>query len=330
MRVLITGGAGFIGSHLCDRMLDEGHAVTVIDDLFTGSRANLDARVEFVRHDVCEPFHVECDVLMHLACPASPVHYQRNPVRTIKTAVQGTIHALECARDSNAVIVIASTSEVYGDPLTSPQVETDWGNVNPVGERACYDEGKRCAEALATSWARQYGTRVRIARVFNTYGPRMAGGDGRLIPNFITQALRGERLTIYGDGSQTRSFCYVSDTVDALVRLAQMKDLRDGVIPLVNVGNPDERTIASVAFDVLSHVEKRTVADGTRVEFRPLPSDDPRQRRPNIDRARVLLHWEPVVDYGQGLAKTVDYFRRLAVSGLKIPALNLPTPAAAQ
>ncbi len=307
MRVLVTGGAGFIGSHLCERLVGEGHDVTVIDDLFTGSRQNLARGAEFVRHDVCEPFHVECDVLLHLACPASPVHYQRNPVRTIKTAVQGTIHALECARDANAVIVIASTSEVYGSPLRSPQVETDWGNVNPVGIRACYDEGKRCGEALAVSWAHQYGTEVRIARIFNTYGPRMASGDGRLIPNLITQALAGEKVTVYGDGLQTRSLCYVTDTADALVKLSQCKT-RDGIVPLCNVGNPDERTILSIARDVLRACGR----DEGDVEFLPLPEDDPQQRLPDVTRIRVQAQWEPTTSYEEGLARTVAYFRGIS------------------
>jgi UDP-glucuronate decarboxylase len=308
---------------LVERLLGDGHHVIVLDNLFTGSMANLDHRAEFVRGDVCAPFHFDVDVVYHLACPASPVHYQRNPVRTIKTAVQGTIHALECARDANAAIVVASTSECYGDPIKSPQVESDWGNCNPVGERACYDEGKRCGEALAVSWAKQYGTRVRIARIFNTYGPRMASGDGRLIPNLVTQALRGEKVTVYGDGCQTRSFCYVTDTVDAIVKLAGV-DGRDGVVPLCNVGNPDERTILSVAEDVLRLCGRPE----TDVDWRPLPKDDPRQRRPDVTRIRVQAHWEPTTSYEDGLKITVDYFRKLALAGLKIPPLP-PMPAVA-
>jgi UDP-glucuronate decarboxylase len=301
MRVLVTGGAGFIGTHLCRSLLDRGDYVICLDNLFTSTRTEIaSTRFEFVRGDVCSPFHIDVDQIFHLACPASPVWYQRNPVRTIQTAVLGTMHALECARNVGARLLIASTSEVYGDPAVSPQPETYWGNVNPVGVRACYDEGKRCGEAMATSWAAQYGTEVRIARIFNTYGPGMASGDGRLLPNLITQALRGEPITIYGDGSQTRSFCYVSDLVEGLMRLM---DLKSSETPIVNLGNPDERTIASVA-------EMVRVMLGGRVEYRPLPEDDPRQRKPDISKAIELLGWRPVVEFDEGLARTIQWFQR--------------------
>jgi UDP-glucuronate decarboxylase len=303
MRHLVLGGAGFIGSHQCDALVRAHQEVICFDNLFTGSRANLDDAVEFVRGDVCEPFHFEVDRIWHLACPASPVHYQRNAVRTIKTAVMGTMHALECAREVGARLLIASTSEVYGDPDVSPQREEYHGRVNPVGVRSCYDEGKRCGEAMATSWAAQYGTEVRIARIFNTYGPRMASGDGRLIPNFITQALRGDPLTIYGDGSQTRSFCYIDDLVAGVGALMELPDARSDGVPIVNLGNPDERTILSVAEDV-----RRAVGSDVRLEFQPLPPDDPRQRCPDISRARRLLGWEPTVSYERGLAQTVAWF----------------------
>lgn len=308
MRALVTGGAGFIGSHLVEALVARGDDVVVLDNLFTGSRENLPAGVEFDRHDVCEPFHVQCDVIYHLACPASPVHYQRNQTRTILTAFDGTKNALLCAREVGATIVIASTSEVYGDPRVSPQREDYWGHVNPVGPRACYDEGKRCAESLAMAFIDQWHVDARIARIFNTYGPRMAINDGRLLPNLITQALSGKRATVYGDGLQTRSFCYVTDTVDGLLRLADAKAFSYRCSPggpIVNIGNPDERSILSVAKDVLracGHSEEL-------VEFEPLPKDDPRQRCPNITRARTLLGWNPTVSYEEGLRRTMQWFQ---------------------
>lgn len=307
MRIIVTGGAGFIGSHLCERLLEGGDEVVCIDNLFTSRRENIahlfDHRnFEFLRHDVCEPWHVECDRIYHLACPASPVHYQRNPVRTIETAVLGTRNALECARSTKARLLITSTSEVYGDPEEHPQSETYVGHVNTLGPRACYDEGKRVGESLATSWASQFGTDVRIARLFNTYGPRMAFKDGRLIPNFVMQAMRGEALTVYGSGEQTRSFCFVSDTVDGIVRLMEMSHEGNDV-PVVNIGNPDERTIESVARDVIA------AFGGGRVEKKPLPADDPKQRCPDITRARKLLGWEPKVSYTEGIKKTIAWFR---------------------
>ena len=310
MRILVTGGAGFIGSHLCERLLEGGDEVICIDNLFTSRRENIAhllgrRNFEFLRHDVCEPWHVECDRIYHLACPASPVHYQRNPVRTIETAVLGTRNALECARSTGARLLITSTSEVYGDPEEHPQKETYVGHVNTLGPRACYDEGKRVGESLAVSWAAQFGTDVRIARLFNTYGPRMAFKDGRLIPNFVMQAMEGRPLTIYGSGKQTRSFCFVSDTVDGVVRL--MEAPRSGAeVPVVNIGNPDERTIESVAQDVLA------AFGGGGVEKRPLPADDPKQRCPDIGRARKLLGWEPKVSYAEGIRKTIAWFREQA------------------
>lgn len=307
MRTVVTGGAGFIGSHLCEALLESGHDVVCMDNLFTSRRENVShllrhPRFEFFRHDVCVPWHVECDRIYHLACPASPVQYQRNPVQTTKTAFLGTLHALECARDAGARLLITSTSEIYGDPSVRPQPEDYWGNVNPVGPRSCYDEGKRVGESLSVSWSKQYGTDVRIARLFNTYGPRMASDDGRLIPNFILQALRGGPLTVYGDGSQTRSFCYVGDTVRCLTLLMESVLGRD--VPIVNVGNPDERSIRSVASDVV-----RAFGGGLEVVHCPLPEDDPRQRCPDISRARSLLGWEPAVRYPDGIALTIEWFR---------------------
>lgn len=315
MKYVVTGAAGFIGSHLVDRLISEGHDVVGVDNLFTGSRKNLSqhARFEFIRADVCDPFHIDCDGLFHLACPASPVHYQRNAVRTIRTAVQGTISALECARDVKAKVVIASTSEVYGDPEVHPQPETYVGSVNPVGPRSCYDEGKRCAESLAVAWGEQYSVPIGIARIFNTYGPRMAAGDGRLLPNFITQAIRGEPLTVYGDGTQTRSLCYVTDTVDGLCRLMRIIDEQHDPAYVVNIGNPDERTVHSVARDVIKRFGEVSPAGNGfmlgEIRHLPLPQDDPRRRCPDITRAREWLHWEPAVAYELGIALTVDWFR---------------------
>src|SRR5215467_7138865 len=297
MRALVTGGAGFLGSHLCDRLLNDGHEVVCLDNFFTGTRANVEHlldnhRFELMRHDVTEPLSLEVDEIYHLACPASPVHYQRNPVRTIRTGVVGTANMLDVARDARARILIASTSEVYGDPEVHPQTEDYWGHVNPIGSRACYDESKRCAEALAVSYARQYGVEVRIVRIFNTYGPRLAMNDGRVVSNFIVQALQGEPITIYGDGSQTRSFCYVSDLIEGLVRL-QNSSLN---AQPVNIGNPGEFTMRELAEKVIALTGSRS-----RIEQRPLPDDDPKQRRPNISRARELLGWEPRVPLAEGL-----------------------------
>jgi UDP-glucuronate decarboxylase len=311
-RILVTGGAGFLGSHLCDRLIADGHEVICLDDFFTGSRANVGhllehPRFELMRADVNDRTIIDVDEIYHLACPASPIHYQRNPVRTIRTCVVGTLNMLELAREVHAKLLIASTSEVYGDPTLHPQPESYWGNVNPIGPRACYDEGKRCAEAVAVSFARQYGVAVRIPRIFNTYGPRMHPNDGRVISNFVVQALRGEPLTIYGQGDQTRSFCFVSDLIEGFVRLMASSLEAEPT----NLGNPDEHTIREIAERVIAMTGSRS-----RLEHRPLPTDDPVRRRPEIGRARAELGWSPTVPLEQGLASTIAYFReRLGLRG---------------
>jgi len=304
-RILVTGGAGFIGSHLCEWLLGQGHSVVCLDNFFTGSRTNIShmmnhAEFDLLRADVNDAGIIEVDEVYHLACPASPVHYQRNPARTIKTCVLGTLKMLELCREVGAKMLLSSTSEVYGDPLVHPQTESYWGNVNPIGPRACYDEGKRCAEALAVSFMKQYGVQVRTARIFNTYGPRMLPNDGRVVSNFAVQALRGETLTVYGDGTQTRSFCYVSDMVQALVKLMASR-----VENPVNLGNPDERTIINLAHKVFDLANRPTL----KIARLPLPKDDPTQRCPDISRAKELLGWEPVVDIDEGLAATIEYFK---------------------
>jgi len=308
LRILVTGGAGFIGSHLCERLIDQGHWVICLDNLFTGNRRNIarllsHARFEFLRHDVNEALILEVDQIYHLACPASPVHYQRNPVRTIRTCVQGTLHALDLSREVAARLLIASTSEVYGDPAVHPQTESYWGAVNPIGTRACYDEGKRCAEALAVSYARQYDVEVRIPRIFNTYGPRMDEMDGRVVSNFIVQALRNEAITLYGDGSQTRSFCFVDDLVEGLIRFMNADC---GAEPL-NLGNPRETTIAHIATMI-----REMTGSSSPIVYKPLPEDDPTRRCPDIRRARELLDWSPKVALEQGLERTISYFREMA------------------
>jgi UDP-glucuronate decarboxylase len=305
MRILVTGGAGFIGSHLCDRLIADGHRVVCLDNFFTGRKENIAhledlAEFELMRHDVAEPLFLEVDQIYNLACPASPIHYQYNPVKTVKSNVMGAINMLVLAKRVRARILQASTSEVYGDPTVHPQPESYWGNVNPIGPRSCYDEGKRVAETLMMDYHRQDRVDIRIARIFNTYGTRMQEGDGRVVSNFIVQALRGEELTIYGTGNQTRSFCYVDDLVEGLVRLMNT----DGIHEPVNLGNPVEFTIRELAEEVT-----RIVGGTTRVTYKPLPQDDPTQRQPNITRARTLLAWEPTVPLADGLERTVAYFR---------------------
>jgi UDP-glucuronate decarboxylase len=305
MRILVTGGAGFIGSHLCERLLTEGHDVLCLDNFFTGRRENIiplldNQRFELIRHDVIEPILLEVDQIYNLACPASPIHYQYNPVKTVKTSVMGMINMLGLAKRVRARILQASTSEVYGDPLVHPQPEEYWGNVNPIGLRSCYDEGKRIAETLMMDYHRQNNVDTRIARIFNTYGPRMLENDGRVVSNFVVQALRGEPLTLYGAGDQTRSFCYVDDLVDGLIRLMNREDLHEPV----NLGNPGEFTIKQLAEEVV-----RIVGSNLEVNYLPLPQDDPRQRKPDITRARELLGWNPTVPLSEGLERTVAYFR---------------------
>ena len=306
MRILVTGGAGFIGSHLCERLLNEGNEVVCLDNFFTGRKQNVahlrdNKDFELVRHDVTEPIMFEVDQIYSLACPASPVHYQYNPVKTVKTSVMGTINMLGLAKRVKARILQASTSEVYGDPLIHPQTEDYWGNVNPLGLRACYDEGKRVAETLMMDYHRQNKVDTRIVRIFNTYGERMLENDGRVVSNFIVQALRGNELTIYGDGTQTRAFCYVSDLVDGIVRV--MNAERDDIHLPVNLGNPSEFTMNELA----NEVAKATGRD-IKIKYLPLPQDDPKQRQPDIGRAKDLLGWEPKVPLAKGLKKTAAYF----------------------
>jgi UDP-glucuronate decarboxylase len=311
MRILVTGGAGFIGSHLCERLLSEGHEVICLDNFFTGRRENLfplmdSKRFELLRHDIIEPILLEVDQIYNLACPASPVHYQYNPVKTVKTNVMGVINMLGLAKRVRARILQASTSEVYGDPQVHPQREDYWGHVNPVGIRSCYDEGKRLAETLMMDYHRQSGVDTRIARIFNTYGPRMLEDDGRVVSNFVVQALKGEELTVYGDGSQTRSFCYVEDLIEALVRLMNAQEGAHpglGVHAPVNLGNPAEFTMRELAEEV-----SRAAGVEPRMRHCSLPQDDPKQRRPDISRAKELLGWEPTVSLRGGLKPTVAYF----------------------
>ena len=309
---MVTGGAGFIGSHLCERLVADGNQVVCVDNLFTGSRANIKHlldhdRFEFVRHDIIQPLLIDVDQIYNLACPASPVHYQFNPVKTIQTNVVGTYNVLELARQVKARILQASTSEVYGDPSVHPQPESYFGNVNPVGPRSCYDEGKRCAESLLTDYHLQNGVEVRIARIFNTYGPRMAMNDGRVVSNFIVQALRDEPITLFGDGEQTRSFCYVNDLVEGLVLLMDHDGLE--AHQPVNLGNPEECTIHELAEIVI-----RTTGSKSSFQREPLPKDDPRQRKPDISRARERLGWEPEISIEDGMVRTVGYFRELLAS----------------
>jgi len=305
-KVLVTGGAGFIGSHLCERLVARGNDVLCLDNFFTGAKANVahllkEENFELLRHDVTLPLYVEVDEIYNLACPASPVHYQYDPVQTTKTSVHGAINMLGLAKRTNAKILQASTSEVYGDPEIHPQPENYKGNVNPIGPRACYDEGKRCAETLFFDYYRQHKLNIRVCRIFNTYGPRMHPEDGRVVSNFIMQALRGEPLTLYGDGQQTRSFCYVDDLVEGMMRLMDADDVHTGPI---NLGNPGEFTIRQLAETVAE-----LVGSNTDIVFKPLPEDDPMQRCPDITLARSALDWEPTIQLREGLQKTIDYFR---------------------
>ena len=309
-RVLVSGGAGFIGSHLCERLLADGFDVLCVDNFYSSTRDNIahlldNPRFEIIRHDVTFPLFVEVDQIFHLACPASPVHYQRDPVQTTKTAVHGSINMLGLAKRTGARILLTSTSEVYGDPLAHPQSEDYWGNVNPIGPRACYDEGKRAAETLFFDYHRQHGLDIKVARLFNTYGPRMHPNDGRVVSNFVVSALKGESLTVYGDGSQTRSFCYVSDLIEGL--LALMNSPPDVTGP-INLGNPGEFTIAELADLVIEMTDT-----SASVTYRPLPTDDPTRRQPDITRASEHLQWSPSVSLREGLTPTIEYFRAAVI-----------------
>jgi len=305
MRILVTGGAGFLGSHLCERLLQDGNEVVCIDNLFTGQKANIahllpNPRFEFVRHDVIDPFKYEVDQIYNLACPASPPHYQHNPIKTIKTSVMGAINCLGLAKRLKARIFQASTSEVYGDPSVHPQPESYWGNVNPIGRRSCYDEGKRCAETLFFDYHRENKVDIRVVRIFNTYGPRMHPNDGRVVSNFIVQALQGDDLTLYGDGTQTRAFCYVDDLIEGFVRFMGQTE----TVGPMNLGNPGEFTMLQLAEKTL-----RLVGGPSRIVYRPLPADDPKQRRPDITLAKRVLQWAPAVDLEEGLRRTIAYFK---------------------
>ena len=306
MRILVTGGSGFIGTSLTERLLGLGHQVLVIDNFYTSDEENIkhlvdNPNLEVVRHDVTNPYSTEVDAIYHLACPASPVHYQRFPVRTIKTSIIGSLNMLDLAHKLQIPILLSSTSEVYGDPQISPQVEEYWGNVNPIGIRSCYDEGKRAAETLFFDYHRQFNVNIKIARIFNTYGPNMSLNDGRVVSNFIVQALRSEDITIYGDGNQTRSFCYVDDLVDGLIKLMGSPDSVHGPI---NLGNPTERTVKNLADLIIAKTKSKS-----KVIFHELPQDDPKQRKPDISKARDILNWEPKIDIDQGLENTIKYFK---------------------
>lgn len=310
-RILVTGGAGFLGSHLCERLLNEGHEVLCVDNFYTGRRQNIahlaaNPLFEVLRHDICFPLFVEVDEIYNLACPASPIHYQFDPVQTTKVSVHGAINMLGLAKRVKAKILQASTSEVYGDPAVHPQTEDYWGNVNPIGIRSCYDEGKRCAETLFFDYFRQHKLKIKVARIFNTYGPRMHPNDGRVVSNFIMQALKGENITVYGNGSQTRSFCYVDDLVDGLVRLMNSPD---NVTGPVNLGNPVEFTILQLAEKVIEMTRSKS-----KIVYNPLPSDDPAQRQPDITLAKEKLGWNPGIQLSSGLVNTIEYFSNLVKS----------------
>ena len=305
-RALVTGGAGFLGSHLCERLLNDGYSVICVDNYYSSTKDNIahlldNPRFEVIRHDVTFPLYVEVDEIYHLACPASPIHYQRDPVQTTKTAVHGSINMLGLAKRTGAKILLTSTSEIYGDPLVHPQTEDYWGNVNPIGPRACYDEGKRAAETLFFDYHRQHNLKIKVVRLFNTYGPRMHPHDGRVVSNFVVSALTGKPITIYGEGQQTRSFCYVDDLIDGLIA---MMNSADEVTGPINLGNPGEFTIAELAAEV---IKQTGVNPG--IEYLPLPQDDPTRRQPDITRAKQTLGWEPTIELKEGLAKTIDYFR---------------------
>lgn len=310
-QILVTGGAGFLGSHLCERLVNAGHEVLCVDNFYTGSKRNLTAlldssRFELIRHDITFPLYLEVDEIYNLACPASPIHYQYDPVQTTKTSVHGSINMLGLAKRLKATILLASTSEVYGDPEVHPQPETYWGRVNPIGPRACYDEGKRCAETLFFDYRRQHNLSIKVARIFNTYGPRMLPNDGRVVSNFIVQALTNEPITIYGDGSQTRSFCFVDDLINGLVRLMETPDSLTGP---VNLGNPAELKILQLAQLIIDMIGSKSVID-----FKPLPADDPKQRQPDIAKAKEELDWVPSVSLHDGLTKTIAYFENLLMA----------------
>jgi UDP-glucuronate decarboxylase len=307
-KILVTGGAGFLGSHLCERLLNDGHEVACLDNYFTGQKQNVvhllkNPYFELIRHDVTMPFFIEVDEIYNLACPASPIHYQYNPIKTIKTSVMGAINMLGLAKRIKARILQSSTSEVYGDPQVHPQTESYWGHVNPIGERSCYDEGKRAAETLFVNYHKQNNVRIKIIRIFNTYGPRMHPNDGRVVSNFIVQALKGENISIYGDGSQTRSFCYVDDLIDGMVR---MMNSREDFTGPVNIGNPGEFTILELAKKVI-----QLTNSSSKIIYQPLPSDDPMQRKPDITLARKELGWEPHIQLEEGLIKTIDFFKTI-------------------
>ena len=310
-RILITGGAGFLGSHLCDKLLENGNDIICVDNFFTGSKDNIvhlldNPYFELIRHDITIPLHHEVDEIFNLACPASPIHYQFDPVKTTKTSVHGAINLLDLAKRKNAKILQASTSEVYGDPKEHPQTETYWGNVNPIGIRSCYDEGKRCAETLFFDYHRQFQLNIKVVRIFNTYGPRMHPDDGRVISNFIVQALQQKPITIYGDGTQTRSFCYVDDLIDGFVRFMSTDNHLTGPI---NLGNPNEHTMLEIAKIIIE-----LVGSSAKIEFRPLPQDDPTRRKPDISKAQKELNWEPKIHLAKGLKRTIEYFDKLLSS----------------